>query len=339
MKECDMQDPEMNRRDFLKLIAGGVLSLGSAATAIAQILTASKPAATSQPARNQASFLGKSLVVEISSDRALNFGSFNRGIIQEMIMAGVTEITGAKSFQLALGKLFSPKDIIAFKFDNVHDSLIRTNVPLAEELLRLMIRNGFRADQIYFIGVQPNDSSLPPTLKVPFGWGREVDFGSGKDRMLAILDKVTALVNVGTLRADAIAGMSGCLKNITYGLIKHPARFYDNHCSPYIADIYALPAIKNKVRLNVLSALRVLARSEQLESQNPLIEKRTLFFSEDVVAIDSVGFEMLDGLCKQEKLPPLVTGTDFPLQLLTAHHKGLGVYHPDQIFLKKMEIF
>jgi hypothetical protein len=334
-----MKDQDINRRDFLKLIAGGMISLGTMNTSLAQILAASKPAATSQPAKNQASFLGKSLVVEVASDRVLNFGGFNRGIIQEMLMAGLNEITGVKSFPKTLETLFSKKDIIAFKFDPVNDSLTRTNVPLAEELLRLMVRNGFLADQIYFIGTQPDDNQLPPTPKVPFGWSSEVNFGSGKDRMLAILDKVTALVNVSTLKADAITGISGCLKNITYGFLKHPARFYGNHCSPYIADIYALPAIRNKVRFNMMSALRVLTRSEQLESQNSIIEKRRLFFSHDVVAIDSVGFELLDGLCKQEKLPPLITGSDFPLQLLAAHHKGLGVYHPDQIFLKKIEIF
>jgi hypothetical protein len=331
-----MTDHGVNRREFIKLATGGLLSAGLAKISLGQTTT-QKTIPVSQPVRRQTTFPGKSLVVEVASKRVICFDGFNRGILQEMIVNGLNELVGVTSFPQALNELFSKKDIIGFKFNSSHAGLLRTNIPLAEELLRLLVRHGFDPQRIFFIEVQPQDAQLPPTAKVKFGWGREVDFGSGKDRLIAALDQVTALVNVGQLKANAIAGMSGCLKNMAYGVIKHPARYHANHCTPYIADIYNQPAIRDRVRVNILNALRVLVKTEQFDSR-AVVDYRRLLFSRDVVAVDSVGFERLDEIRKTEELPTLVSGTDFPRQLIAAYQKGLGIYHPDQIFLKKVDI-
>jgi len=328
----------LDRREFLKYIAGGAIAAGLLKVNLSQLFGQVPPSGQDQPTSAPAAYLDKSLVIQVQSDRVFGFTDLNRRVLQEMISTGLSEMTGAASFSLAVKELFSKTDIIGFKFNSSHAGLLNTNVALAEEFFRLFKNYGFNPNRLLFIEVQPNDATLPPSGKVRFGWGREVDFGSGRDQLAAVLDQVTALVNVGTLKADAVSGMSGCLKNLAYGMIKHPARFFANACTPYIADIYNLPAIRNKVRFNMLSALRILLADEQLNSNNFLMEKNTLIFGRDVVAVDSVGFEILDTARKNKGLKPLIEGSDFPRQLLAANHKGLGVYHPDQIQVRTIKV-
>jgi hypothetical protein len=333
----DDNDNTMDRRQFLKYLAGGAVAAGL--LKFVSPLAAAKTAVTTAPSADLAAFMGKSLVVKAGSPRVVSFEGFNRRILQDMIMGGITDMVGANSFPKALNELFSKKDIIGFKFNEFNAGLMGMNVPLAEELLRLLVRNGYKADQIFFVGTQPNDPDLPPCRKTEFGWGKTVNFGSGKDQFIAAIDQATALVSVGTLKASSPAGIDGCLKNITLDLLKHPARFYKDHCTPYIPDIYALPMIRGRLRFNLLSALKVLIRSEQINQYDAVEKPQVLFFSKDALAVDSVGFELLDTLRKAKGLGPLVEGMDFPRQLTVAGQRNLGVCHPDQIYIREIQTF
>jgi hypothetical protein len=330
-----MANTEIDRRDFLKLLAGGAVSaalLKLGGPLAAQVST------LGTTAENQPFLPDKSLVIRIRCPKVIGFEGLNRRLLREMITYGLNELVGVDSLPVAIKELFSKKDTIGFKFNSSHARALGTNVCLAEELLRILTHHGYDPGRILFIETQPADDTLPKCGKVQFGWGKEISFGSGKDSFASVLDQVTALVNVGTLKANAVAGMSGCLKNMAYGLIKHPARFHAHHCTPYIADIYNLPIIRDKVRFNLLSALRILLRDDQINLQNALTEEHTLLFGRDVVAVDATGFEILDSTRKKKGFKPLVEEEDFPRQLIVAAQKGLGVYHPDQIQVKGIDI-
>jgi len=318
-----------DRREFLKIL-GGTAAWTAWSRLTSTATWAREPVPTGEPA-SQPIEPDKSLVVRVRSNRLFKYESLNRRMLREMIEYGMKELAGADSFEGALKQMFSKKDIIGFKFNSSQAPLLGTNVPLAEEFLRLFHRAGYDPGKMLFIEVQPVDENLPACGKVRFGWGPETDFGSGRDSFACVLDQVTALVNVGMLKANAVAGMSGCLKNLAYGLIKHPYRYHARGCTPYIADIYRLPIIRSKVRLNVLSALKILIRTEQFHLRDAVVEDASLLFGHDVVAVDATGFEILDALRKKKGLPSLVEEIDFPRQLVAAAQKGLGVYHPDQI--------
>lgn len=330
-----MADYPLNRRGFLRLLAGGtasaVLGLGHRPSAARATPTTSRaaPPETDDPR--------KSLVVRVHSPHVFGYAGLNRRILRDMITHGLNEMVGVNTLSLALKELFSKKETIGFKFNSSHARWLGTNGPLAEEILRLMWNAGYDPARLVFIETEVADRALPACGRTRFGWGKERDFGSGKDAFAAVLDQVDALVNVGLLKANAVAGMSGCLKNLTYGLIKHPARYHANACTPYIADIYRLPVLRNKVRFHLLSGLRILLRDEGTPSSDSLIEDRSLIFGQDVVAVDATGFEILDAYRKKRGLKPLIDEGDFPAQFMAAAHKGIGVYHPDQIHRKEVE--
>ncbi len=331
-----MSDTEIDRRNFLKMLAGGAVSAALLKLGLPSATQAS-PLSPANPV-TQPLAADKSLVIRVRCPKVIGFEGLNRRLLREMITYGLNDLVGVDSLPVALKELFSKKDTIGFKFNSSHAKTLGTNVGLAEEFLRLLTRHGYDPGRILFIEVQPADETLPKYGKVQFGWGKEISFESGKDSFASVLDQVTALVNVGSLKANAVAGMSGCLKNMAYGLIKHPARFHAHHCTPYIADIYNLPVIRDKVRFNVLNALRILLRDDQIHLRDALTDEYSLLFGRDAVAVDATGFELLDSARKKKGFKPLVEGEDFPRQLIVGAQKGLGVYHPDQIQVKGNEI-
>jgi len=331
----EMDQRLLHRRRFMKLVAGGsILAVsGRWNKLLGQMATTSRPARFIPGTRPT-----RSLVVEVNGPRLLQTSGLNRRVLREMIVTGMCELTGTASFSSALGKLFEPRDIIGFKFDSSGDHLAKTNQPLAEELLRLFLMHNFKPEQLMFIGVSPADESLPDPVKAQFGWTKPVDFGSGTDQLAATLEKVTAIVNVASLRADAIGGIAGCLRNVTYGFLRHPGRFFGDGYTPYIADIYNIPVIRNKLRVNLINAIRVIIRKDVLDLPDAIVDHAALLFSFDPVAVDAAGFEMIEHLRAEAKLGPLLKGRDAPKQLLTASKKGLGNYYPDQRDLRVTKV-
>lgn len=252
--------------------------------------------------------------------------------LKDMIISGMCELARCADFPTAMKTFFRPDDVIGFKFDYTAEHVLRTNQAVCEELLRLFHEHGFPPQQLMFIGATPADESLPKTPRPPFGWTEPVDFGSGQDALAVVLDKVTALVNVPVLKADPIMGIGGCLKNITYGFVRHPARFYANGCSPYVADIYNLPRIRSKIRFNMVNAIKVLIRHDVIDGPDGVVPHETLLFSSDPVAADAYGLiEVVERFRKDAALPPLVQGKEFPPHLLVAAQKNIGRYHPDHV--------
>jgi hypothetical protein len=333
-----MNNGKHERRDFLKIISMGTfLALSGWGSQLLASALPSQPAGHSLPDTQP----GKSPVVVVTSEHpVLRHDGANRRILREMIGTGLIELTHSSSVRSAIDKLFDPKDIIGFKFDSTNEQLLRTNQPLAEELLRVFVsEGGFAPDQLIFVNVAPDPATVSrPARQAPFGWTDPVDFASGKDQLQIVLEKVTAWVNVPVLRADALIAVSGCVKNMTYGFLRHPARFHDNQCTPYLADIYNLPLIRNKVRFNVVNSLKVLIQSDVLDGPDAVYEHQSLLFSFDPVAADIVGFDIIDRLRAKTNLAPMLEGRDFPAYLIDAARKGIGKYHPDQIDLRPINV-
>jgi len=322
----------LDRRDFLKAITGAaVLALTGRPRASIAAVASPTTARFAGVATTQAE---KSVIFAVryrKPGQVLRSTGISRRRLRDMITTGICQLTESTSLADAFKQLFSEKDIIGFKFDNTAEHVLRTNQALCEELLRLFVHNGFSPDQLMFIGATPADKTLPKTRPNPFGWTEQVDFGSGKDQLAVVLKHVTALVNVPVLRADPIIAAGPCLKNISYGFIHHPARFYANACTPYIADIYNIPLIRSKIRFHLVNAIKVLLVSDVIAIPGTAVPYETLFFSFDPLAADAHGLDVIERLRAEAKLNSLIGSSGFPHHFPVAAEKGIGRYHPDHI--------
>lgn len=167
------------------------------------------------------------------------------------------------------------------------------------------------------------------------------------------LDKI---INVPVLKDHGSAGVTLALKNLSHGLVNNVARSHSNHatnaCNTFIPAIVALPQIRQKVVLHVLDGLLAVYQGGPSAAEQFTWAYRSLFFATDPVALDRVGWEIIDAKRKQVGLPPVAQtgragnppnpreGFDIrqPQHIPLAAALGLGRYEKNQIEHRKITL-
>jgi uncharacterized protein (DUF362 family) len=127
--------------------------------------------------------------------------------------------------------------------------------------------------------------------------------------------KVDKIINVPVLKDHGSAGVTLALKNLSHGLVNNVARSHatpeTNACNLFIPAVVALPTIRKKVVLHVLDGLKAVYQGGPGARKQFVWAYRSLFFATDPVAVDQVGWEIIDAKRKQVGLPPVAqTGRD-----------------------------
>lgn len=308
------------RRRFLQQSAGAALGLATGASA------AVSPTSTQAGSPPKAS-----RVVELFNERAVSGRMVHGRIVTEMVEQGLCRLTDQASAADAWRTLLRDDDIIGLKFNHSGAGGIGTNEILGQVLFKSLLDADFRPDQLVVMELRAGVLERR-TLSQVQGWtSRVFDFGSGKDALAAVVDQVTAVINIPFLKTHNIAGMSGCLKNISHAFVRHPARFHRNGCDPYVADIVGLPIIGDKLRLHLVNALRIVVDNGPQAREKDIHGAKSILVSRDPVAADTVGQDILDARRLQRNLPRLAADAGKLPILATAARRGLGMNDPDAL--------
>lgn len=299
--------PDVTRRTFLK-----------AATAAA-VAFAGDVGLGGEPA--------KSLVVEARSARwRSRQGAVDPAAIRRMIDAGLVRLTGRDDPQAAWQALFAPGETVGLKFNRISKDFTGANQAIVDSLAAGLASVGVAEERIIVVeaeGVQFAGG------RPAAGWAGEHEFASGKTRLSNFLVKqVDAIINVPNLKHHPLAGFTGCLKNISHAndtIMDRPDNFHGNACNPYIADIYAMEAVRSKVRLHVMNALvGIFDHGAYPESPAFQWAHGGLFVSADPVAVDTIGADLVD-TARAERAGRIVRRDPRALRYLeTAAKRGLG---------------
>jgi len=247
-------------------------------------------------------------------------------IAREMLAATLMRLTDQRSTKAAWRAILKPADVVGIKFNRSGQSELQTTPVVGALLLESLIEAGWSPERIVCIEPPPGLQEQFGTATPSPGYDRSpTDFGSGADQLASVLGQVTALINVPFLKTHNIAGMSGCLKNLSHGLIKHPARYHGGECSPYITDIVALPQIRGKLRLNLVDALRVVFDGGPHPDPANIENIGVLLASFDPVAADTVGLATIDTVRKKKGMGPVRQPGTHLRQLADAHRRDLGI--------------
>jgi len=214
---------------------------------------------------------------------------------------------------------------VAIKFNRSGAEGLGTTHALARALVESMLSAGIEERQIVAIEAPESLHATTCVARPVAGWtDRPVDFGSGRDQLAAVLDQATAIINVPFLKTHNIAGISCCLKNLSHGLVRHPARFHENHCSPYIADIVSLPQIRAKLRLNIVDALRVVFDGGPQAYADGIWDAGTLLVGADPVAADTLGLDIIESQRSLLGFGPVRSAGADPVHIKEAGKRNLG---------------
>jgi hypothetical protein len=329
-----------NRRTFLKRVGQAGL-----AAAVGHLLPHRTPAATQDPATTlpiletrpntgpiDASL--KSTVVHIRRPEVVDRQSIHAPLLREMIEDSIRVLTQTRRPGDAWNRLLKSDDVIGIKFNQVGAKEFDSSDMMATLLVRSLSDAGFSPGRIMLMEVPTSLTAKLGTRTEVNGWsGGEISFGTGSEELAASLQEVTAIINVPFLKTHNIAGVTGCLKNLSHALIRRPGRYHDQACAPYVGNIVALPQIRGKLRLNIVNALRALFTGGPHVRPEGLWGYSGLVVSRDPVAADAVGLDIINDERTRRGLPQIGNHAGQIPHIHAAAQLGLGTDDQDYIEL------
>jgi len=179
-----------------------------------------------------------------------------------------------------------------------------------------------RKDRIRVIG--NDDAGYDPELVVS---------GSAGSLLSKTLTRTCdAVINLPVLKDHGIVGVTMALKNL-FGAIHNPNKYHINAGDPYVADVFAMPAIRKKVRLTICDALT--AQYEGGPSYMPQWSWpfHGVLASEDPVALDYTGWQIIEKKRAEKGMKPLRELKREPAYIARAADAlhGLGTNDPNRI--------
>ncbi|MCL5745399.1 MAG: DUF362 domain-containing protein [Acidobacteria bacterium] len=141
-----------------------------------------------------------------------------------------------------------------------------------------------------------------------------------------------AVINLPVLKDHGIVGVTMALKSM-FGVIHNPNKYHTNAGDPYVADVNMLPAIRQKVRLTIADGLTAQYEGGPTYMPQWSWPYNGLLVGQDPVALDTVGWQIIEQKRAEKGLKPLKGMKREPKYIATAadsQHR-LGTNDPSRI--------
>jgi len=267
-------------------------------------------------------------------------GRVDRRVVAEMLDRAIVRLTGVSDSTAAWKSLFRPDDVVGIKVNCLFGVGACTHPEVAHAVADALVRAGVKPSNVIIWDRATGDllksgykiNRDGPGVRVLANDGvwedRPTRQGQFEGRLTRIItEQITALINVPVIKDHGIAGITAALKN-HYGSFDNPGRHHGNHCDPYLADLNAIPAIRDKTRLVVLDALRPMADGGPGLRRDSLWDFYSLVVSRDPVAVDYFAWKTIDERRAQTGLKSLAESGREPKWIATAARYGLGTDDP-----------
>lgn len=324
-----------SRRDFLKELMISGVGLYTPATVLATLL---------QDKKNP-----QSTVVEVKNANVLTEGRRLRPeVVQAMVFEGVRRLSGEKTDKAAWRRYFSPDDVVGIKVNCLFGRGASTHPEVAMAIAEGLKLAGVKPENIIIWDRSDADLAKSGYTLNRDGtgvkcYGTNADYepnptrqGSFNGRLSKILtERITALVNAPILKDHRIAGVTIACKN-HYGSFDNPGAHHGNNCDPYMADLNSIAAIRQKTRLIVVDAIRPIPEGGPGLRTDYMWNYNAILVATDPVAIDTVGWQIIEARRKEVELPPLAQDGRPVRFLQSAAKLGLGTNDPNKIRLVRV---
>lgn len=293
---------------------------------------------------------GESIVVLARSGELRRVGNqIKKGAAARYLNRAMRKITNNPSSTAAWKSLFSPKEKIGIKLSCLPGMPLSSSKGLVMAIVDGLISAGVKGENIYVwertgqelqgAGFKITDSGINIVGTDYFygdGYAKNIEIsGSVGTCFSQIVYAVDALISVPVLKDHDIAGVSIGMKNF-FGAVYNPNKFHGNRCDPYVADLCNHPFIKNKCRLTVCDASRVQVHNGPAFYPKYAWEYGGLLVSRDPVALDYIGWQIIEERRKTLGLKSLkMTGRE-PTYIKTAAKLKLG--RADMKYIRKIEL-
>lgn len=284
-----------------------------------------------------------------------------------MLTRLMTELTGKPDLVSSVKELVHPKDKVLVKVNGIARENMGTNKELVLPFIEALILAGVPANQItvleqysgFLAGTRITPGNLPPGVQVAIHQNGKIKGPDGdkenpamvamperlipgtgtRTKFVRPLTEATAAFNFALVKDHSICGFTGALKNMTHGCSINPHDFHVHNASPQIALMYAQDVIKSRVRLSILDGYKVMANGGPLWKMPQHVKPHeAIYASTDPVAIDMIGWEVVEKYRAELGLKTLTDEKRPPIYIKAAGELGLGIADRARIMLKEVTI-
>lgn len=347
----------LTRRTFLGGMAAGAAMLGGVGGAIAAPSLAARPPAGFVPL----AIPGK--IVRVTKGNTLQPNGLwpTEAAAKVMLERAMTELTGKNNLGEAFAKFVHKDDKVAIKPNGIagrKGATMASNKELVLEIVRGVMAAGVPASNIVIYEQYPSflagtrcadkngalDPAFPAGITAVVHENKDAVMPEIKvmgigTKFVRPFTEATAVINVGNFKDHGICGYTGCLKNITHGSTINPHSFHEHNASPQIAELYAQDVVKSRVRLHITDAYKLIYDEGPLD-KNPKrrVPHESVYVSTDPVALDVIGWDVIEKWRKENNLPTLREASREPTYIRVASELGLGVFDKNRISLREVNL-
>jgi uncharacterized protein (DUF362 family) len=278
-----------------------------------------------------------------------------------MLERAMTELTGERDLAAALAKFVHPSETVAIKPNGIagrNGATMAANKELVLELVRGLVALGVAPDRITIYEQYPKflagtrvvdaeqaiDPAFPAGIRTTVHENKDapmdpIEVAGKKTRFVRPFVEASCVINVSQFKDHGICGFTGAMKNITHGSIVNPHDYHAHDASPQIAQLYAQDIVQSRVRLHLIDAFKVIYDEGPLD-KNPKrrVPFEAVYASTDPVALDVLGWEVVEKLRRENGLPTLKDAGREPTYLRNAGELGLGVFDRARIRLREVQL-
>jgi uncharacterized protein (DUF362 family) len=347
-----------SRRAFLGAMA--------ATAASATLLDAGGASANPLAARPPPGFLPLSIpgkIVKVSKANTLQANGLwpTEESARAMLERAMAELTGLSDLGPAFAKFVHKDDKVAIKPNGIagkNGATMASNKELVLEVVRGVMAAGVPAANIVIYEQYPSflagtriasragvlDPSFPAGITTTVHENKdatmpEIQVNGIGTKFVRAFTEATAVINVGLLKDHSICGFTGCMKNITHGSTINPHAFHEHNASPQIASLYAQDIVKSRVRLHIIDAYKVIYDEGPLDTNKKRrVPYEAVYATTDPVAMDTVGWAVIEEHRKNNQLPTLKEAGREPTYIRIAGGLGLGIADVNRISLREVTL-
>ena len=346
----------MNRREFMTKSASAVLGAGFAAkTGFSFNLNQTQ----------------QSRVIEVTHpDAVLEQRRVDKNVVRKMLQRGMHALTKSEE---PWSRFLNPDDRVGLKINTLGRPVLFTHHELIQAMVEELKDFGIKENNIIVwdrwehhmlackftvntsdhgvrcYGTESRDPSvkrIDPEVFYTSDFDNPEDREGGTASLFSSIftrdcDKV---INMAILKDHNSSGITLCLKNLAYGISNNNSRFHKPaHIGPFIADFCAQPLVRKKVVLHLIDGLEgCYDRGPVPDSPRVLFSPKKIWLGTDPVALDAVGFRVIDAKRKEKGLPALKESEGYwsgprPVDHIElAAKKGGGTSDFDRIKIEKI---
>ncbi|RKU23651.1 hypothetical protein C6499_18060 [Candidatus Poribacteria bacterium] len=360
-REMAHHQDTLNRRQFLTRLATQVGGIGGALSTLPAFAQLSSGQLQPDTATESVPLIP---VVEAIGKKVWENDQLNEDAVSELMDQAMMKLTGRASAKEAWRDIVLPDHIVGIKINPLAGPELSTHSIIVDKIVEGLYSAGVLRKQIviwdrfeahllnagYPIQQGEGDVRTLASDTEGIGYDDEVFYESEKDSVARrenestlsrysriVTQQVDVLINVPVLKHHAMAGVSGCLKNLAFGSVDNTRRFHGKplYCNPAIGEILEHKVLKEKLVLNIVDGLVASFDKGPTYHAESTWKYGSLFISADPVILDVLVLQTINQ--KREEME-LDSVSKLSNHITTASKLGIGTNTLDQADLQEVEV-